>query len=82
MNGVTEGIDAIATTRVVIRVENSDMVAGEISQRTFSGIGAGMDIVVSSVKAYIGALNKMLGFKERFPQEIPPESAERTPVSA
>lgn len=47
-----------------------------------SGIGAGMDIVVSSVKAYIGALNKMLGFKERFPQEIPPESAERTPVSA
>lgn len=35
MNGVTEGIDAIATTRVVIRVENSDMVAGEISQRTF-----------------------------------------------
>lgn len=35
MIGVTEGIDAIATTRVVIRVENSDMVAGEISQRTF-----------------------------------------------
>lgn len=28
-----------------------------------SGIGAGMDIVVSSVKAYIGALNKMLGFQ-------------------
>lgn len=23
-----------------------------------------MDIVVSSVKAYVGALNKMLGFKE------------------
>ncbi|KAM5577473.1 hypothetical protein ABKV19_008026 [Rosa sericea] len=82
MNAVTEGIDAIATTRVAIRVENSDMVTGEISQRTFSGIGAGMDIVVSSVKAYIGALNKMLGFKERFPLEIAAESAERTPVSA
>lgn len=41
-----------------------------------------MDIVVSSVKAYIGALNKMLGFKERFPIEISAESAERTPVSA
>lgn len=27
-----------------------------------SGIGAGMDIVVASLKAYIGALNKMLGF--------------------
>ncbi|PRQ48958.1 putative 2-isopropylmalate synthase [Rosa chinensis] len=82
MNAVTEGIDAIATTRVAIRVENSDTVTGEISQRTFSGIGAGMDIVVSSVKAYIGALNKMLGFKERFPLEVAAESAERTAVSA
>ncbi|XP_050376916.1 2-isopropylmalate synthase 2, chloroplastic-like [Argentina anserina] len=84
MNGVTEGIDAIATTRVLIRTENenSDMVTGGISQRTFSGIGAGMDIVVSSVKAYIGALNKMLGFQERFPVELQGESAERTPVSA
>lgn len=29
-----------------------------------SGIGAGMDIVVSSVKAYISAVNKMVGFHE------------------
>lgn len=27
-----------------------------------SGSGAAMDIVVSSVRAYISALNKMLGF--------------------
>lgn len=40
-----------------------------------------MDIVVSSVKAYIGAINKMSGFKERSP--IPSTIAEeRTPVSA
>eukprot|EP01018_Ginkgo_biloba_P032541 Gb_02913 [translate_table: standard] len=31
--------------------------------RTFSGIGAGTDIVVSSVQAYINALNKILGFR-------------------
>lgn len=29
-----------------------------------SGKGTATDIVVSSVKAYIGALNKMLGYKE------------------
>ncbi|KAM7253247.1 hypothetical protein ACFE04_008691 [Oxalis oulophora] len=67
MNAVTEGIDAIATTRVLIRGENNHIstntLRGESVQRTFSGTGAGMDIVVSSVKAYIGALNKMLGFK-------------------
>lgn len=44
-----------------------------------SGIGAGMDIVVSSVKAYVGALNKMLGFKESSPTKVP---VERTTVSA
>ncbi|KFK41842.1 hypothetical protein AALP_AA2G178400 [Arabis alpina] len=68
MNGVTEGIDAITTTRVLIRGDNNysstNAVTGESVQRTFSGTGAGMDVVVSSVKAYVGALNKMLGFKE------------------
>ena len=36
-----------------------------------SGTGAGMDIVVSSVKAYVGALNKMLDFKEKSPKKVP-----------
>ncbi|KAE9611625.1 hypothetical protein Lal_00011741 [Lupinus albus] len=67
MNAVTEGIDAIATTRVLIRgVDNhisTHALTGETYHRTFSGVGAGMDVVVSSVKAYIAALNKMLGFK-------------------
>ncbi|XP_023643860.1 2-isopropylmalate synthase 2, chloroplastic isoform X1 [Capsella rubella] len=68
MNAVTEGIDAIASTRVLIRGGNyyssTNAITGESVERTFSGTGAGMDIVVSSVKAYVGALNKMLGFKE------------------
>ncbi|KAL2563615.1 hypothetical protein AAZX31_20G230400 [Glycine max] len=82
MNAVTEGIDAIATTRVVIRGESetststTHALTGEAVLRTFSGTGAGMDVVVSSVKAYIAALNKMLGFKETSP------SAEKIPVSS
>lgn len=83
MNAVTEGIDAIATTRVLIRGENTHSPThastGEPVARTFSGIGAGMDIVVSSVKAYIGAVNKMLGFKER---DSKLTSQESVPVSA
>ncbi|URE22627.1 2-isopropylmalate synthase [Musa troglodytarum] len=66
MNAVTEGIDAIATTRVVIRGDDNytstHALTGETMRRAFSGSGASMDIVVSSVRAYISALNKMLGF--------------------
>ncbi|XP_058208555.1 2-isopropylmalate synthase A-like [Rhododendron vialii] len=68
LNAVTKGIDAIATTRVLIRGENnhtSTHSSGETSHRTFSGTEAEMDIVVSSVRAYINALNKMLGFQNQ-----------------
>ncbi|KAK6915145.1 2-isopropylmalate synthase LeuA, allosteric (dimerization) domain [Dillenia turbinata] len=67
MSAVTEGIDAIATTRVLIREDDnhtSHALTGETVYRTFSGTGAEMDIVVSSVRAYINALNKMLGFRK------------------
>ncbi|KAG5530922.1 hypothetical protein RHGRI_025760 [Rhododendron griersonianum] len=71
MNAVTEGIDALATTRVLIRGENNHIStrssgqSGEILHRTFSGTGAGVDIVVSSVRAFVNALNKMLGFNNQ-----------------
>lgn len=69
MSAVTEGIDAIATTRVLIRAEDSvtatHAYTGEPVNRAFSGTGASMDIVISSVRAYVGALNKLLGFKNR-----------------
>ncbi|KAL3835052.1 hypothetical protein ACJIZ3_009788 [Penstemon smallii] len=78
MNAVTEGIDAIATTRVLIRGEDNitatHALTGETVNRSFSGTGAAMDIVISSVRAYIGALNKMLGFKNRLKTEVPNES--------
>ncbi|XP_043711541.1 2-isopropylmalate synthase 2, chloroplastic-like isoform X2 [Telopea speciosissima] len=67
INAVTEGIDAIASTRVLIQPENghasTHALSGDTVQRTFSGTGAEMDIVVSSVRAYVSALNKVLGFK-------------------
>ncbi|KAJ6790593.1 putative 2-isopropylmalate synthase A [Iris pallida] len=69
MNAVTEGIDAIASTRVVIRGENGHTAThastGDNIRRTFSGSGADMDIVVASVRAYVSALNKMIGFRDR-----------------
>ncbi|CAM8890401.1 unnamed protein product [Rhodiola kirilowii] len=68
MNAVTEGIDAIATTRVLIRSDNNNVatkaVMGQRTFRTFSGTGAAMDITVSSVRAYIGALNKLISFNK------------------
>ncbi|PKI32768.1 hypothetical protein CRG98_046842 [Punica granatum] len=84
MSAVTEGIDAIATTRVLIRGENNltatHALTGEQVNRTFSGTGAGMDIVVSSVKAYIGALNKMLGYVNSPSTAVEP--AKKVSVSA
>ncbi|GBG77015.1 hypothetical protein CBR_g23345 [Chara braunii] len=73
LTAVTEGIDALAQTRVVIRdklgiADTTHAQTGEIFPRTFSGSGAGEDIVVSSVRAYIGALNKLLAFTKKRPQ--------------
>ncbi|KAK7247121.1 hypothetical protein RIF29_41998 [Crotalaria pallida] len=64
----TERIGSIATTRVVICKDNNSKCSsaacnGESVHPTFSGTGAKMDVVVSSVEAYIAALNKMLGSK-------------------
>ncbi len=67
MNAVTEGIDAIAHTRVVIRSHDPLTVThaqtGSQVARSFSGTGASEDVVVSSVRAYVNALNKMLTFR-------------------
>ncbi|XP_039166825.1 2-isopropylmalate synthase B-like [Eucalyptus grandis] len=67
MTAFTEDIDAIATTQVLIRDKNNHMstlaLTGETIHQTFSGTGSSMDIAVSSVRAYIGALNKILNWK-------------------
>ncbi|MED6209599.1 putative 2-isopropylmalate synthase, partial [Stylosanthes scabra] len=67
---IRNGDDGIVTTSVVIGRENNNIHEStstptqENVHPTFSGIAAGTDVVVSSVEAYIAALNKMLGSKE------------------
>jgi len=71
MNSVNGGIEALAHTRVLIQpsgklhsaafVETPGSMSGKV-QRSFSGSGADEDIVVSSARAYVSALNKMVGW--------------------
>eukprot|EP00271_Cylindrocystis_brebissonii_P013143 TRINITY_DN32753_c0_g1_i1.p1 TRINITY_DN32753_c0_g1~~TRINITY_DN32753_c0_g1_i1.p1 ORF type:complete len:704 (-),score=117.50 TRINITY_DN32753_c0_g1_i1:378-2489(-) len=68
---VSEGIDALARTQVQIRSREGGAAAtteeetaqGMRIRRGFSGSGADQDIVVSSTRAYISAINKLLGYK-------------------
>eukprot|EP00850_Spirogloea_muscicola_P004066 SM000017S02806 [mRNA] locus=s17:294658:299077:- [translate_table: standard] len=66
MQAVTEGIDALATTRVLLRGDPTATAqhsqTNTIVNRSFSGSGSNEDIVVSGTRAYISAVNKMLGF--------------------
>ncbi|MED6156253.1 putative 2-isopropylmalate synthase [Stylosanthes scabra] len=60
---------ANVTTSIVIGRENNNHESTSTPTQenvhpTFSGTAAGTDVVVSSVEAYIAALNKMLGYKE------------------
>ncbi|KAK7395589.1 hypothetical protein VNO78_16152 [Psophocarpus tetragonolobus] len=70
LNSVTEGMGISATARVVIcSMDNHTLTSafnGDAIYSTFSGIGAEMDVVVSSVEAYLVAVNKLLRCKESF----------------
>ena len=54
VKSITEGIDAIG--EVLIRIESDGV--------TYTGRGADTDIIVSSAKAYINALNRLLAAKK------------------
>jgi 2-isopropylmalate synthase len=76
VNAVTAGIDALATTRVQVAAaadapggaaaaaatSTRHAQTGAMQQRTFSGSGTDEDIVCSSTRAYVSALNKMIGY--------------------
>ncbi|KAL3799821.1 hypothetical protein HJC23_010471 [Cyclotella cryptica] len=73
MNSVNEGIEALASTRVVI-VPNSegpneslklDAQSGQLKERKFTGSGSDTDIITSSARAYVTALNKLLQWQIR-----------------
>jgi 2-isopropylmalate synthase len=55
VKSVTEGIDAIG--EVLIRIESDGV--------TYTGRGADTDIIVSSAKAYVNALNRLLAAKNK-----------------
>lgn len=57
VHSVTEGIDALG--EVTVRIQSPD------GKRTVGGYGADSDIIVSSVKAYMAALNRMIAILGR-----------------
>ena len=66
MRSVTEGIDALAEVSVRVTLGRAEGRAPLNPQRdsaeapSWRGHGADTDIVVASVKAYLGALNRMM----------------------
>jgi len=67
VKAVTQGIESLATTRVSIKPLDSTIAeqivnnqTGSTIARTFIGTGADTDIVVSSARAYLSALNRMV----------------------
>lgn len=67
IRSITEGIDAIGEVTVRLQAENGETYQRTTPQgdqtrpRTFGGHGADTDIIVASAKAYLAALNKLLG---------------------
>lgn len=67
VSSVSAGIEALATTRVVVRPAGRLANAGYVEsarggtmQRNFSGSGTDEDIVVASARAFVSALNKTI----------------------
>merc|ERR1712216_828461 len=58
VSSVTDGIDALATTTIALK--RSGSLGEEEGTRSFRGAGSDTDIVVSSVRAYVHALNKLI----------------------
>jgi len=75
MQNVNEGIDALAITRVSIAPKEDGSAnysavhsgTSELKTRKFSGVGSDTDVVISSARAYVSALNKLLSWNIRRP---------------
>ena len=72
INGVTEGIDALAEATVRVRHEE---------QRSSHGHGADTDIVVAAAKAYIASLNHVLSRSSSGRGQHPQKTSLPTEVS-
>ena len=69
VSSVTEGIDAVGEVTIRIQSEVGNGLPThpqtEEKVRVFSGHGASTDIIVAGAKAYINALNKLLGARSQ-----------------
>jgi len=72
LNSVNEGIEALATTRVTITPHedgpnDTKFTRAQVGlkDRKFSGAGSDTDIIVSSARAYVSAINKLLSWSMR-----------------
>lgn len=84
MKSVTEGIEALASTRVVLSPvvggpnDNNPLISKE---RKFTGSGSDTDIVTASARAYTSAINKLLKWTmRRQPEEDNGSKAEAVAV--
>ena len=77
LSAVSEGIEALATTRVTIMPQmggpndapSLHSQYGLSRNRKFSGSGSDTDIITSSARAYVSALNKLLKWNARKMEE-------------
>lgn len=72
MQSVNEGIEAMAITRVTIQPKEDSALKSSsihaqsgINNRKFSGVGSDTDVIVSSARAYVSAINKLLSWNIR-----------------
>mmetsp|Transcript_49184 Transcript_49184/g.54789 ORF Transcript_49184/g.54789 Transcript_49184/m.54789 type:complete len:673 (-) Transcript_49184:1065-3083(-) len=78
LSAVNEGIEALAVTRVTISPKEGGpneapsihSQSGELKNRKFSGSGSDADIMSSSARAYVSALNKLLSWNARRSQRM------------
>ncbi|KAJ1449232.1 hypothetical protein M885DRAFT_470474 [Pelagophyceae sp. CCMP2097] len=93
MESVNSGIDALATTRVVVRpvdgsqLESSaiNVQSGATASRKFHGSGSDTDVIVSSARAYVAALNKLIAWNLRMntaESEVKAAKADKAAVAA
>jgi len=87
MSAVNEGIEAMAVTRVSISPKEGgpndapsiNAQSGEFTNRKFSGSGSDTDIMTSSARAYVSAINKLLSWNARRSQKL---AADQTKLDA
>ena len=73
LESVNAGINAMATTKVVIKPHAGSELesttvhsqSGTTTNRRFSGSGSDTDIVISSARAYVAAVNKLMNWNLR-----------------